>query len=688
MTRHDVDPNVSTVEPSGQPDATGVGVRTSKRLFAKTAICKEAAFIAKIRTPPTQYTFAVQETRGGKFKSLAPDFHTSLHLQKCVHRADKDEYLCRRGRALNNKEQARRAALKPGQHVTLDEHEVHYAFNMQLSSIRTPRNYKDAHRENEHSQNWQLAEDSEYESLKPKFDDVAISDVKDSGEFIGHLLWQYRVKIEKLKARMCYNGSRQNPDSYDDIAAQVLRYTTARMLLIKGVHYGNAVRISDVECAFLQRKCKKPFYSYYPPGRGKPGRCMRWNYMLYGRKDAPIEWLKECTEYLAHLGFTPNPVDPSVWTLKGKNGDASKDVDVGVFVDDFLIQGPAEKVKWFEAKLQAKWPVKLLGDIDGQQYLGMDIQIDRTKRVLRITQTKSIQKFLLNSGMANASSRSTPLDANCKQHLIKRPGVCENLELQTEFRKIVGSLMHYAVVSRPDLAYAAISLARLQANPSEVHLKYAKQAMKYLKSTSEIGLCYFCDDRLSGSLVAASDADWAERDDGTSTTGNVVFVGGCALSWICASQHCVAHSSCESEYVALDSCGREVEYLLMLFESMNLHVNKPVVVLEDNQSAIAMTLGRSVYKRSKHINLRYHYVRQLIAQGKLEIRYQPTELQPADLFTKALAHTLFLRHASVVMGNSKFRLGQSPAVEYECLLDNHNSGYLCRQRDTSRSLRV
>ena len=121
---------------------------------------------------------------------------------------------------------------------------------------------------------------------------------------------------------------------------------------------------------------------------------------------------------------------------------------------------------------------------------------------------------------------------------------------------------------------------------------------------------------------------------------------------------------------------------------MNLHVNKPVVVLEDNQSAIAMTLGRSVYKRSKHINLRYHYVRQLIAQGKLEIRYQPTELQPADLFTKALAHTLFLRHASVVMGNSKFRLGQSPAVEYECLLDNHNSGYLCRQRDTLRSLRV
>ena len=106
----------------------------------------------------------------------------------------------------------------------------------------------------------------------------------------------------------------------------------------------------------------------------------------------------------------------------------------------------------------------------------------------------------------------------------------------------------------------------------------------------------------------------------------------------------------------------------MLFESLNFSVTTPVVVLEDNQSAIAMTLGRSVYKRSKHINLRYHYVRKLIADGVIEVRYQPTALQPADLLTKALPHVLFSRHASVVMGNSVFRLGQSPASEYVNLI--------------------
>ena len=106
----------------------------------------------------------------------------------------------------------------------------------------------------------------------------------------------------------------------------------------------------------------------------------------------------------------------------------------------------------------------------------------------------------------------------------------------------------------------------------------------------------------------------------------------------------------------------------MLSKSLHFHVKQPVVILEDNQSAIAMTLGRSVYKRSKHINLRYHYIRQLIANGLIEVRYQPTELQPADLFTKALPHTLFKRHASVMMGNSTYRIGQSPASDYADLI--------------------
>ena len=101
-------------------------------------------------------------------------------------------------------------------------------------------------------------------------------------------------------------------------------------------------------------------------------------------------------------------------------------------------------------------------------------------------------------------------------------------------------------------------------------------------------------------FICASDANWAENDDSTSTSGNVAFLGGAAISWLCSTQHCVAHSSCESEYIALDSMGREVEYLFMLLKSLHFKPKQPVRILEDNQSAIAMTAGCINHKRSKH----------------------------------------------------------------------------------------
>ena len=134
-----------------------------------------------------------------------------------------------------------------------------YAFNLQLSSILTPKNYRAAHENNPHSKLWTKSEDREMETLKDKYEDVCLADVKKAGHHIGHGLFQYRVKIDKLKSRLCYDGSRQDPNSYGEIAASVLRYTTARLLMIKGVHYGHHIRTSDVEYVELQN-------SEYPNG--------------------------------------------------------------------------------------------------------------------------------------------------------------------------------------------------------------------------------------------------------------------------------------------------------------------------------------------------------------------------------------------------------------------------------------
>ena len=140
-----------------------------------------------------------------------------------------------------------------------------------------------------------------------------------------------------------------------------------------------------------------------------------------------------------------------------------------------------------------------------------------------------------------------------------------------------------------------------------------------------------------------------------STTANIAFVCGCAISWLCATQRNITHSSCESEYVSLDSMGREVEHLRMLFDSFNMPLTRPTVILEDNQSAIALAASRVCHRRSKHIALRYHYIRQLILQGVVVVKYHPTQQQPADLLTKNLGRILFKRHADVAMGRTRIQ---------------------------------
>ena len=414
------------IEPAGLPNTTPLGKIKSRKLFAKSAA--------------TGYVFACKTEKNGTYRRVNDDFDIALCENAVTQINDLDEYC------------------GPHSESTFVTDGGNYCFNLQLSSILTPNNSKAAHaKDNPHSEHWYKSEQREMDSLDPKFDDVAIADVKEAGHYIGHGMFKYRVKIDKLKSRLCYDGSRQNSDSYDETAASVLRYTTARLLMIKGVHYGNSIRIADVESAFLQRKCKKPFYMYYPRGYGKPGRCMQWNYMLYGRKDSPIEWLRCCTELFARAGLVQNEVDPSVWTLKGDTPD--QDFDVGVFVDDFCYQGPSDKMQWFEKLISKEWPVKLLGDIVGQQYLGMDVSIDREKRILKINQKTALLKFVKNNGLSSARTRRTPMDSKTK--LTRKKGPADDPKLQTEFRQIVGSLMHFAIVSRYCVVRCcAISLSR------------------------------------------------------------------------------------------------------------------------------------------------------------------------------------------------------------------------------------
>jgi hypothetical protein len=155
-------------------------------------------------------------------------------------------------------------------------------------------------------------------------------------------------------------------------------------------------------------------------------------------------------------------------------------------------------------------------------------------------------------------------------------------------------------------------------------------------------------------VICAVDSDWAEGENCKSTSGFVYMVGGAALTWACTTQRSAAHSSCEAEYVALDDVAREIVSIHRQMQDFNVHLNRkdPVIVLENNQSAQALAQGKKTHGRTKHIDVRYHYIRELIRDKVLQIVYQPSEWNPSDLFTKQLGRILFQRHVQTVLGHA------------------------------------
>jgi len=249
-------------------------------------------------------------------------------------------------------------------------------------------------------------------ALAPKYTTVPLDEPRMAGKPVGRGMWQYAVKIDKLKARWCFDGSAQN-DVPDDIAAQVLRYSTARLLMIKGVHHGNDIRVSDVSNAFLHHPCER-FYMHHPPGRGQKGTCMAFEYCLYGRREAPMGWQLEVESFLKERGYTQSISDPCHWTKKGDRPDL--DVDVGVFVDDFLMQGPTCDIDELEAAMTGKWPVRHMGDVSrpGNTYLGMQAT-EPTKAIAEPGAKKGRRGKQQGSSMRQRAAKQTKIERSTEE---------------------------------------------------------------------------------------------------------------------------------------------------------------------------------------------------------------------------------------------------------------------------------
>lgn len=210
----------------------------------------------------------------------------------------------------------------------------------------------------------------------------------------------------------------------------------------------------------------------------------------------------------------------------------------------------------------------------------------------------------------------------------------------TSYQSIVGSLLYAAITNRPDIAQAVGVVSKFCANSTQSHLTAAKRILRYLKGTVNLGLSYKkCAD---GNLIGYSDADWAgDMDDRHSTSGNVFLLAKRAVSWLSKKEATVALSTTEAEYVALSTATQEAIWLRKLLADVGNPLEEPIVVSEDNQGDIAMAKNPVGHARTKHIDIRYHFVREGVQHGAIILKYIATGEMIADILTKPLPKCIF-----------------------------------------------
>lgn len=206
------------------------------------------------------------------------------------------------------------------------------------------------------------------------------------------------------------------------------------------------------------------------------------------------------------------------------------------------------------------------------------------------------------------------------------------------YREMLGCLLYLSTRTRPDIASAVNMLARQSNNPSTSSLSGIKRVLRYLKGTEDFGL-FFEKRNSNEDLLAHSDADWAgDTTDRKSTSGMIICMDGNAVVWQSRKQSSVALSSSEAECLAVSECTKELMWLRSLLGELGLRKEGPSIMMEDNMGAIKWGISE---KRAKHVDIRYHYIKDLVEKKEIELLYCPTQEMLADVLTKPLQVTRF-----------------------------------------------
>jgi hypothetical protein len=565
------------------------------------------------------------------------------------------------------------------------------ASGLSLLEEQTPGSWKDA-MASPQADKWRAAADKEMEGCHQMgvWDLVPRTSVP-KWQIVVPCKWVFKVKVDSsgvidtYKARLTPKGflQREGINFFETFAATG-KYKSMRLGLALSAAFDHELDQMDVPQAFLNADVDEEVYMELPEGyrAGREHMVCKLKKALYGLKQAPRNWYLLISKFVVEeLGYKATISDPCLFFKRSRSGRL---LLLFLFVDDFQSSFHREDLdEWNESKVKlvARFRTKDLGA--STWILGMRITRDRKARTITLDQELYVTKALERYGLLQCKAAPTPgvvgaapvatvpvaaAAVRAMASLANGPheetANAERSQAPADrqlFQEMVGTLMYSAVSCRPDIAHAVQVLARSMQAPTEQHMQAAKRVFRYLAGSKDIGLIFgsrngdsVADSRgrdcLRLDVCCFADADWAnDKADRKSITGWVAKVNGDPISWASKKQRTVAQSTCEAELYAEAAAIQEVLWLRGLLKELGLHVQTGSRVLGDNQSTIAISHNGIKGERTKHVDVKYHFITETVESGAVQLKWIPTTEQQADIFTKALATPIFEHFRKLLM---------------------------------------
>lgn len=445
--------------------------------------------------------------------------------------------------------------------------------------------------------------------------------------------WVYNTKFDQnnqliFKARLVAGGYKQVYGfNYFDISSPTLNVDLIRLIIAFAIKNNYHIHSLDIKSAYLNADIDTDIYVKPPIGFKISNEYIyKLQKGLYGLKQSGLLWFKKFTSIIKSLNFIQSIIEPTIFY------NIDRSIILAIYVDDMIITSKSVKlIKEFVLKLEQHLSLKYLGEL--KSILGMNFEI-KNNEVL-INQTDKIIQLAKMHNITSKNNQMIPI--KCQKFI--DPFLNEEIiDDITEYQSIVGALLWLNRCTRLDITYSVNSLSQFNNRPTKSHMKYAIQIIQYLYNTSNLNLQFIKSD--IEVIIGYADADFANNKvDRKSINGNLIYYNGNPIYWSTKKQTILAQCTNEAEIITCNSICKQLMYYKNLIQTI-FNNDEEVLILNDNTGSIKFAKNGAT-KRTKHIDIKLFYLKEMFDLNKFKIDYVPSKDNPSDLFTKSLDRETF-----------------------------------------------